>query len=294
MISSTIKKNTGVYSWTVGRYYDENQFLYNFASPKTKEIHHGFWYKGTKNSSEAVRNTTKAVASLLKPKKSDKVLDAGCGIGGPAIYMAENFGSHVTGITVSRKQLRMARSNSGKTASNGLLRFMLRDYMNNGFRSGSFSKIFGIESVCHAVEKPRFLKEAYRLLKPGGRLIVCDAFLIKDRLSLSDRAVYDKFLRGWLVPNLAQKKDFFKWIKQAGFRKVRYYDKKRFVLGHKSPFHSSFLSYLILYMAIVASKILSYLRIVPKSYLGTLASVIYMNEIITRGIVTYGIFLAEK
>ena len=63
--------------------------------------------------------------------------------------------------------------------------------------------MFGIESVCHANDKAEFLREAYCVLRLGGRIVVIDGFLALERLTSSEQRLYAKFIAGWVVPNLA-------------------------------------------------------------------------------------------
>lgn len=81
-------------STKVGKHYDRNQIFYNlfWLNKKNLGMHYGFWEKGTKTLHQAILNENKAVAQALKIKKSDIVLDAGCGVGGTAIWLANNYG----------------------------------------------------------------------------------------------------------------------------------------------------------------------------------------------------------
>lgn len=76
----------------VVEFYDASHPLLRIHSPRDHEIHYGLWEEGTKSSSEASRNTTRFVAKCLALNEKDKVLDAGCGLGGTTIYLTENFG----------------------------------------------------------------------------------------------------------------------------------------------------------------------------------------------------------
>ena len=191
----------GVSAQEIADYYDKHQSVYSrFWSPDA--LHYGFWFGGTKNLQEATLNTNRFVARALSIRSTDHVLDAGCGVGGSSAYIAETSGARVTGVTLSEVQLDIARKRFAGSVAASRLEILKRNYCSTGFEDGEFSKIFGIESVCHANRKRDFLEEAWRLLSPGGRIAVVDAFLARRRLSPAEQTVYSRSMSGWVVPNL--------------------------------------------------------------------------------------------
>jgi tocopherol O-methyltransferase len=82
----------------------------------------------------------------------------------------------VTGITLVPHQVKKAKKNARKSKVHDRVLFFEQDYTLTSFPDESFSLIWACESVCHAQEKINFYKEAYRLLKPGGSLIIAEYF----------------------------------------------------------------------------------------------------------------------
>lgn len=212
----------------VGKHYDRNQIFYNlfWMNRKNLGMHYGFWEKGTRNLHEAMLNENRAVAEALDIQERDIVLDAGCGVGGTAIWLAENYRARVTGITLSRKQAEAATGYADKRKVRQLVRFHVRDFCDTGFAGESYTKALAIESACYSENKADFLGEAYRLLVSGGKLAVAD-FYIRKPLSERGKQLVADFCRGWEIPNLPTLGEFQQQLTSVGFRNVQILDKTR-------------------------------------------------------------------
>ncbi len=182
---------TNVVNEEIEQYYDNAQILYNLFW-SDKGLHYGFWDKKTKKLSDAIENTNRFVSKLLNLQKDDYVLDAGCGVGGSSFFMAENFGVKVIGITLSSKQIKQARRNAKKLHLDNLVSFEIMDFNKTRFKDETFTNVFSIEGVCYAHNKPKFLKETYRLLRPSGKIVVVDGFLTRRDLTQKEKEIYNK------------------------------------------------------------------------------------------------------
>jgi tocopherol O-methyltransferase len=265
----------------IADYYNTSQIFYTYFWSRTA-LHYGFWYEDTKTLAEAVRNTDNFVIDNLKINSKDIVLDAGCGVGGTAIYVAENTGAKVWGITLSKIQQNIAREKALKSKASNLLKFSIRDYTETNFENDSFSKIFGIESICYASSKMDFLKEAYRILKPGGKIAIIDGFLIKDNLDQREEKIYRKSCEGWVLPNLAGKEQFCQFLEEAGFKNITYRDTLENI---KRSSRRLYLWGLLMYPI---NFLLSKIGITREN-----VSIFYQKALF-EGICTYGVFVAEK
>lgn len=181
-------------------------------------MHYGFWYEDTKGLEQAILNTNTFVIDALAIGPKDVVLDAGCGVGGTSIHIAETTGARIEGITLSDVQLSIARTKSSRSPAACLLNFSKQDFSETNFKSETFSKVFGIESVCYSHRKSAFLEEAYRILKSGGKLAVVDTFLIKEELDEEEMRIYSKTIDGWVVPNLSQERGSGRPLSNVGLR----------------------------------------------------------------------------
>ena len=97
------------------------------------------------------------------------------------------------------------------------LQFKVADYCQTNFENESFTVIWALESVCYALNKKDFLAEAYRLLKPGGRLILADGFANKSEFSKDEKTIMDAWVKNWAVHELAEIESFKNSAQEVGF-----------------------------------------------------------------------------
>ena len=269
----------------IEEYCDDTLILYNILW--SKALHYGFWNKGTKKLSDAVENTNRFVSELLDLHENDYVLDAGCGVGGSSFFMAENFGVKIIGISLSSKQIKQARKDAEKLHLGNSVSFEKMDFNNTKFKDETFTKIFYIESACYARNKLDFLREAYRLLTTGGKIVIVDGFLIKKSLSEKEKEIYDKCLLGWKVDNLSLKDDFLNDLRKLGFKNIKFYDKTDEVMP------SSRRMALYGYLFFPVTFILSKLKLISKNIYGHTVACINQKKTL-HNFTNYGVFYAEK
>lgn len=266
----------------IAKYFDTHQSSYSRFWSSTA-LHYGFWYDDTKSLAEAILNTNKFAIDTLSIGSHDIVLDAGCGVGGTSLYIAETTGARVEGITLSDVQLKIARKRAAQSVASSLLNISKQDYVRTSFEDETFSKIIGIESICYAHSKGDFLSEAYRIMKPGGRIAVIDAFLTKEHLNPEEQDIYAKFTGGWVIPNLPTQSQFSSLLSQAGFKNVSFIDMQRYVRR----------SIKIIYLHSLLTCSINFI----KSRLGFARenfSARYQRALFDRRIAVYGVFIADK
>jgi len=209
----------------IERYYDLSEIHYKlfWNLDESRSLHYGYWDKNTKNFHEALLNINAVLSQLAEIKKDEKVLDAGCGVGGSSLWLGKNIGCKVTGISLSQKQVNKANELSKSTGLNAAVIFEKRDFTNTGFADNSFDVVWAIESVCHANNKSDFLREAFRILKKGGRLILAD-FFKKENLTGDDASVIHKWATGWAVPDFSTIEDFQIKLVDEGFKEIQIQD----------------------------------------------------------------------
>ncbi len=157
-----------------------------------------------------------ALASL---KEGETVLDLGSGAGFDAFLSAQRVGKsgRVIGVDMTEEMLAKARGNAKKGG-----------YKNVEFRKGEIenlpvddNSIDVIISNCVinlSPDKPQVFKEAFRVLKPGGRLMISDMVLLKE---LPPRVMKSMVAYASCISGAAMKADYLKMIRDAGFKNVK-------------------------------------------------------------------------
>lgn len=108
-----------------------------------------------------------------------RVLDAGCGVAGPAIHFAREAGVVVDGITASSVQVRKARAAIDAAGLAASVRVVEGDYhdLAQHFPRGAFDAVLFLESLGHSDDVPRAIREAAAALRPGGAVYVKDFYV---------------------------------------------------------------------------------------------------------------------
>jgi 27-O-demethylrifamycin SV methyltransferase len=108
------------------------------------------------------------------------LLDVGCGTGAPACRLATEHGVRVTGITTSEVGVEVGRSRARAARLVDRVTFELRDGMDNRFPDDSFDRIWVLESSHLMRQRDLLMSECARVLRPRGRLALCDIVLRRE------------------------------------------------------------------------------------------------------------------
>ena len=111
-------------------------------------------------------------------KPEYRVLDAGCGVCGPARHFARETGCTVDAVTVSESQLNASRQHIAHEQLQDKITVHLQDYheVDKLFPNETFDKVYFLESFGHSTDKEKLLKAIWKVLKPGGEVYIKDLF----------------------------------------------------------------------------------------------------------------------
>lgn len=145
------------------------------------ELHYGLFTRGDEPLDVATATLTNRMieaAGLVArsdqaPQPRQRVLDVGCGSGAPACKLATQYNVDVVGITTSSVGVAEARARASSLGIDAAT-FEQRDGTDNGFPDNAFDLIWVLESSHLMRDRRSLLSESARVLRPGGRIVLCD------------------------------------------------------------------------------------------------------------------------
>lgn len=206
----------------IAAHYDELDVFYREIWGE--HVHHGLWLSGTETAEEAVLALVDRVAGMARIKADDAVCDIGCGYGATARHLASNLGARVTALTITPAQYQyaLAVDSGGDNPA-----YLLRDWLENNLASQSFDAAIAIESMSHMIDKRRALMEAARVLKPGGRLVLCVWLAADIPSDWAARHLLEPICREGHLPGLASEMDYRGLLQDTGFEIDEFADVSR-------------------------------------------------------------------
>jgi sarcosine/dimethylglycine N-methyltransferase len=113
---------------------------------------------------------TEELAALLQPKASNHVLDIGCGIGGPARWIAAKYGCRVTGVDLTAEFCETARELNALCGLADRVQILHGSALALPVPNDSFDRAYSQAALMNISDKLGVFREAYRVLHPGGSL----------------------------------------------------------------------------------------------------------------------------
>ncbi|MCZ7652586.1 MAG: methyltransferase domain-containing protein [Thermoanaerobaculia bacterium] len=162
------------------------------------------------------------VADQAELAPGRRVLDAGCGVAGPALWLARHRGVEVEALTISPAQAAEARRRVAAAGLGERVRVTLGDFhrLEAHYPEASFDAVLFLESLVHSDHPRRVLAAAHRVLRPGGVLYVKDLF---QRARIPDRAERARVRRvianvnREFCLNVKAQRPFLAALRRAGF-----------------------------------------------------------------------------
>ncbi|MDY0077914.1 MAG: class I SAM-dependent methyltransferase [Bacteroidales bacterium] len=205
----------------IADYYNQTLPHYRFwwKMKQSKAIHYGIWDAETSNFQEALHNTNHQMAALAGVEPNSRVMDAGCGVGGAAFFLALTFDCKVDGISLSNRQVELAKGFSEKLNLQKNTHFRVANYNKTPFEDNRFDLIWACESLCYANDKDTFLAEAHRLLKPSGKIVLSDYFLTKKGIA-DEQLLMKSWGETWAISRFNEITALRKALQKNGFALV--------------------------------------------------------------------------
>ena len=166
-----------------------------------EHIHHGYYLSPSDTKEVAQIQLIELLLEQSALPSGTNVLDVGCGIGGTSRYLAKNKGCKVVGLTISGRQVEIAKKLTAEEAGSaqqvvegdeftkfgdGGVRYAeldaekMGDFFGSPTNNKTFDCVWISEAMSHLPDKNLFFRNAASLLNPGGKLVVADWFKSED------------------------------------------------------------------------------------------------------------------
>jgi cyclopropane fatty-acyl-phospholipid synthase-like methyltransferase len=199
----------------VAQFYEQmNEFL---TLQWGENLHYGYWHEADDGASteQAQEQMTDLVLGRTRARAGQRLLDVGCGVGAPAVRIAQATGCDVLGISTSRNHVELANQRAREAGLSERVTFQRADAQELPFEDASFDGVFALESMIHMPERSTVYNEVARVLRPGGRFVLTD-FIERVPMTAEQQAVRDAFSVGFKLAPFPLLEDFPRMMRAAG------------------------------------------------------------------------------
>lgn len=189
----------------VRRYYDANTERFERFGQGAAFVHRGVWAPGVNTPDQAFSYVERCILDHLRQFNMPTVVDLGCGLGASLIYLAQHSPMTGEGITISPIQSMRAEELIVAAGLTGRVRCRVGNFLALPDDLQNIDLALSIEAFVHSPDAASYFREAARILRPGGLLILCDDFLTAEASANSSRRTerwIAEFRRGWHVGSL--------------------------------------------------------------------------------------------
>jgi sarcosine/dimethylglycine N-methyltransferase len=157
-------------------------------------LHMGLFQDPGESLLTAQLRAKRHMAEAARLQNGQTVIEAACGVGSTARYLAEHYGVRVCATNIAAAQIAEARDLTESAGLSELVDFRYADFHQLPFPDASFDVWWCQEALLYSVDKQRVLEEAIRVVRPGGRLIMSD-LLLDQRVAGAEREEFTAKLK---------------------------------------------------------------------------------------------------
>lgn len=204
----------------VAHYYDTQTEPFYRELWDREDLHLGLFLPGDARTAlpAALKRMTRLITEPLGVNAGELVLDAGCGIGGAALDLARASGCRVLGLTISPRQVEIARERALEAGLNEVCEFRCHDCaLSLPVENDSLAGLTSIEAVCHFEDRATFLRECFRALRPGALLSMSDWLAVSEKLETEPAEALNEMRDAWFLADFETSAQRVRALREAGF-----------------------------------------------------------------------------
>ncbi|MBD0741378.1 cyclopropane-fatty-acyl-phospholipid synthase family protein [Streptomyces sp. CBMA152] len=177
-------------------------------------------------SGRTVERLAAKVADVLGPDST--LLDMGSGYGGASRRLAQQFDCRVVALNISEVQNRRHREFNSECGLDGRIEVVTGSFHDIPAPDASFDVVWSQEALCHSGDRPRVLREARRVLKPGGHVVFTDIMAAEDAPESEVRPLAERLaISGFATPGFYQEQ-----LRALGFAEAEFEDLSAHMVTH--------------------------------------------------------------
>ena len=260
-----------------------------------EHMHHGYYGKNGNYRLDRRQAQIELIEELLiwagyaENNAPENIIDVGCGIGGSTLHLAQKFGSKATGITLSPVQAFRAKERAAEAGLDDRVRFEVANALEMPFQDDTFDWVWSLESGEHMPDKSKFLAECYRVLKPGGKIILAtwchrETDSLAGNLTVNEIAHLKEIYRVYCLPYVISLSEYRAIALKCGFNELKSDDWSIAV----APFWN-----VVIDSAITPQAIMGLFQAGWQTVQGAL-SLNLMSRGYARGLIRFGLICATK
>jgi ubiquinone/menaquinone biosynthesis C-methylase UbiE len=212
--ASQERKVERFYGTGAERYIDFHDGYLNF----------GFWQEGITSYVAASENLVRHLGLLCNLSADSLLLDVACGMGTQDIFLYREFGpAQIDGLDVTWKHIEHGRRRAQQSSCGDRVHFHHGTAIELPFPDNSFTHVISIEGPVHFNTREKFMREALRVLRPGGVFGLSDYVLNRKPAGVIDKLLIESARRMWKIPeeNVDSTASYRAKLERSGFSNVR-------------------------------------------------------------------------
>lgn len=204
--------------------------FYNSSTPLWlntwgEHMHHGFYgIDGNvkKENKQAQIDLINEILNWAEIKSATEILDAGCGVGGSARYLAKKFSANVLGVTLSNVQAEAAEKYNKAAGLENNIRIAVKDMLTLEKKDVIYDLIWSLESAEHIPDKKALIKLFYSLLDVKGKCVIATWCISSSYGNLTEKQqnLIQKIEKLYHLPPMISLHEYTVLMKESGFSNV--------------------------------------------------------------------------